>query len=83
MSDLSCGAAAGAVFGALVAVAPRYCSRPGAMPLPLLGQFDVLPVSIRATMPSTALLAPRLGCVGGGALVSAFHVAEAGLTSRP
>jgi hypothetical protein len=57
------GTAAGVVFGVLVGAAALFSG--SSLPLPLLGQFDVLPVSIRATMPSTAVLALGWGMVGG------------------
>ena len=53
----------GDVFGFLMAVAALFSA--SALPLPLLGPYAVLPMSIRATMPSTALLALARGVAGG------------------
>ena len=57
------GVGSGVVFGVLMAVAALFSA--SALPLPLLGQYAVLPMSIRATMPSTALLALAWGVAGG------------------
>jgi len=64
------GAGAGAVFAALMTAAALFSA--SSVPLPLLGQFDVVPASIRAAMPSTALLALAWGVAGGslGAVTS-------------
>jgi hypothetical protein len=72
------GLGAGAVFGVLMATAALFSA--ASLPLPLLGQFDVLPVSIHAAMPSTALLALAWGAAGGalGALSSGWWRSPAG-----
>jgi hypothetical protein len=57
------GLASGVVFALLIAAAAWFSA--SALPLPMSGGIQVLPVSIRPTMPSTALLALLWGAAGG------------------
>jgi hypothetical protein len=62
------------VFGALMAAGAWFSATTLPLPLPMIGFPAVLPGSIQATMPSTAVLALGWGVVGGviGALSSAW-----------